>query len=220
MPMTAAGLNRTARVGRAAPPPHGRRARADQRVAAVAEDVALRALRDQLTDQLLTDGALPGLKVLRRQTWWDGAVEATCLTVQWRRARWRLLVLDSGTVVTLPARSRAARRQLGQYRAALGRPALDESGRGRAAVAAPHAPSPVLPSITGDDPADVLRRALVGRVPSPRSDVPVDVVVVEQVGDWVPCSRPGCAALVPLAPPGEDVAHVDPAGPVCGRCAP
>lgn len=180
-------------------------------------------LRDQLTDEFLTAGSLPGLRVRRREDhWWDGAIEGTCLTVQWRRARWRLLVLDSGTVVRLPAGSRAARRQLGRYRAALGRPTVDQSVPGISVVRAPDAPSAVLPQITGDDPVRALILALTGRRAgtTPDGGARDGMVVVEQVGDWVPCSRPGCSALVPLAPPGEDVQHDDPAGPVCGRCAP
>lgn len=210
--MTAAGLER--RVS-ATLPAQGRKADAARRGQDVAEDRDLRSLRDQLTEAALTDGTFPGLKILRREAWWDGAITRTCLTVQWRKARWRLLVLDADTVVPLPAGSRAARKQLDRYRAALGRPALDESVPGRhEVVLLPPAPAAVLPSVTGDDPEHALLSARLRTLRANSSGT----VVVEQVGDWVTCSRPGCAALVPLPPPGDVVDVSSPYGPVCGRC--
>lgn len=164
----------------------------------------LAAWRDRLTrDRLSTAPETGHTDRLRfRRRWWDGASYVPTAVVRRRGARFRV-VESRGEVLTLPARRRAARRALRRIRQVA-------------------TPPPELTTLASDtiSLADRLprRRLPVDDLPRGRPalrrqsllTLPPRLVRIDQAGDGLRCPNRGCAALVPVPPPGEI--------PAPGRC--
>ena len=172
-------------------------------------------LRDRLTR--LTLRAVPESPaesdVVRfRRRWWDGAAYVPSVVVRSRSGRYRLAETTAG-IVPLPASSRHARRALRRIRRPITcDPRLVTLARARRGGA------PGLSRLT------IVRLPDTGR-PSGRPSLPArplglgPLVRIEQEGDVLRCSGTGCAALVPVPPPGRLIAGKPSRCPGCGHRA-
>lgn len=171
-------------------------------------------LRDRLTrSHLSAAGEAPEPREARRyrRRWWDGAARVPALVVDIEGAGRCRLVETGGQIVALPAGSRRARRAIRRLRRratvdprllALARGELDARRDGQPFMSVGRQRTDDLP---------------VGRptIPQPRFDRPRPVIRIDQDIDVVRCSARGCAALVPIPPPGRLIS--DASCPRCGR---
>jgi hypothetical protein len=165
-------------------------------------------LRDRLTrDRLSRLGARPdGHRVVRfRRNWWDGVAWVPSLVVHCPAGRYRLVESPSG-IVALPARGAAARRRYRRYI----RRAVADGAVGLLAASREAVPPQRSPWRRPDD-------APTGLPTPPRWRTRTSLRIrVDQEADAVRCRHEGCAALVPIAPPGRLVGVAERC-PGCGR---
>ena len=149
-----------------------------------------------------------------RRDWWDGAAHVPCLVVDVpvgpNGGRCRLVEI-CGHVVALPASTWRARRAIRRLRRpAVTDPGLLASARNELDPRLDGRPRLTLVGPPADQPVGV------PTLPVQRRSEAVPVIRIEQRADGVRCTQYDCAALVPIAPPGEFIAGAG-GCPRCGR---